>query len=247
VDRDVGTTMAAARESKGGADVTVKVLNVDPNALVNAGKGINGVISDLAGEAGPAGAYTGGTGRGFSGVDLTGGQVGHPGAKAALDNFTDRWEWGTRALVQKANDIAVGLDMSGVGFYNHEREYLNNAAKGWANDVAGDPSLQQAQIDKMSWGQLEQYNENRLLHPDYSARSFEQVAPDIEQNLKKSAANSIDAAVGAVDPAHMTQSLAPVVQHVTGAHFDPGQQLVEAATGAPIEPPPVPPKPAPSH
>ncbi|WP_396912651.1 hypothetical protein [Mycolicibacterium sp.] len=208
----------------------VKVLNADPDALLAASKGINGVISGLAEGMGPVGTYTGGTGRGFSDVALTGKQVGHPGATEALANFAHRWEWGTRALVQKANEIAAALELTGVGFYQQEREYVNNAAKGWANNLAGDPSLSKELTDQMSWGQLVAYNQDRLMNPDYSAESFKEVQPAIEQNLKAAAANTIDA--GLPDLAPMPLVPASATEQLTGQPLPSvGHQLMDAVFG----------------
>lgn len=207
-------------------------LKVNPDDLRTAGEGINGVISDLNG--GPVGAYTSGLGRGFSNLELNGLKVGHPAPTSALESFTKRWEWGTRALIQQANKIAVWLDMTGVGFYNKDREYVNNAGKDMVNDLIGDPSLQKDQVDKLSWGQLAQYNANRLANPDWSPQSFAAVKDQVQQNLSRTGGNLVTAAVNATNPA------ASITEKITGVNQ--GEQVAASlglATSATPAPAPV--------
>jgi hypothetical protein len=163
----------------------------NPNDLKQAAKGINGVISKLSG--GVLGSYTGQLGRGFDDLALTGEQMSRSDAKSGMDNFVQRWEWGTRALVTRASDIGHALHM-GAGAIEKQEQYFNNAAKGMANDVAGDPSLQQHSVtdaqgnivvrgtDDMSWGQMVDHNLNQLAHPDWSAQSFQDALPQLQQS-----------------------------------------------------------------
>lgn len=167
----------------------VKLLKVNPAALAEAKKGFEGVIADLGCASGVGGDYSSGLGRGFSGVGLSGGQVGHPGAKAALDKFTQRWEWGTRALVQKANQIADQLGMAGVGFIDQELAYLGAAAKRMLNNLGGDLTLPEEQIATMSWEELAEHNRKRLANRDWSAQSFKDLAPQMGQNLSQAGQN----------------------------------------------------------
>jgi hypothetical protein len=166
-------------------------VDVDPNALRQAAEGINGVISKLSG--GVMGSYTGQLGRGFDDLALTGEQMSHPDAKAGMDNFVQRWEWGTRALVSKASDIGHALHM-GAGMIEKQDQYFNNAGKGMVNDLVGDPSLQSQTTynpdgsvaavgtDDMSWGQMVNHNLNQLAHPDWSAQSFRDALPQLQNS-----------------------------------------------------------------
>ncbi|WP_299575161.1 hypothetical protein [uncultured Williamsia sp.] len=182
-------------------------VNVQPEVLHQAAKGINGVIDGLSGTP-VIGAYAGQTGRGFNDLALSGEQMSRPEAKAAMDDFCERWEWGMRALVQTANDIAHHLNL-GAGMYENQEKYNADALRDFANDLVGDPSLQKESVrdgdgnivvkgtDDMSAGELVDYNRDRLTHPDVSAESFAAVKDDVENNLK-SAAGDIPQALGNV-------------------------------------------------
>lgn len=170
---------------------SVEVLNVNPDVLRQAADGINGVIAGISG--GAFGSYQGQLGRGFDDLTLTGRQMSHPDAKSGFDNFVGRWEWGTRALIAKANDIGQALDL-GAGMFELQEQYFANAGKDMLNDLAGDPSLPKESIrdadnniivrgtDDMSLGEMVEYNKNRLLNPDWSAQSFTDAMPTITEN-----------------------------------------------------------------
>ncbi|MGZ8178859.1 hypothetical protein ACXVUM_13100 [Williamsia sp. SKLECPSW1] len=182
-------------------------LNVRPEVLDQAAKGINGVIDGLSGTP-VIGAYAGQTGRGFGDLALSGEQMSRENAKAAMDDFCERWEWGMRSLVQTANDIAHHLHL-GAGMYENQEKYNADALKDFANDLVGDPSLQKESVrdadgnivvrgtDDMSAGDLVDYNRDRLTHPDVSPESFAAVKDDIANNLA-SVKNDIPDAVGVV-------------------------------------------------
>jgi hypothetical protein len=198
-------------------------VRIDPQAVQKAAAGINGVISKLSG--GVLGSYTGQLGRGFDDLALTGEQMSHSDAKAGMDNFVQRWEWGTRALVTKASDIGHALHL-GAGMIEKQDQYFGNAGRGMVNDLAGDPSLQQRSVrdgqgnivvrgtDDMSWGQMVDHNLNQLAHPDWSAQSFRDSLPQLQQswgvvndnaaqaglNLVVPGASGYSAAQGFLDP-----------------------------------------------
>lgn len=168
-------------------------VRADPAALKQAADGINGVIAGLSG-APVIGSYAGQTGRGFNDLELTGRQMSHGSAKSAMDDFCERWEWGMRALVQTANDIAHKLHL-GAGMYEEQDRYTANALKDFANDLVGDPSLQKESVrdadgtivvkgtDDMSADELFEYNRDRLTHPDVSKESFDAVREQIDANV----------------------------------------------------------------
>ncbi|SIS22016.1 hypothetical protein [Williamsia sterculiae] len=168
-------------------------VDVQPAVLKQAADGINGVIGGLSG-APVIGSYTGQTGRGFSELQLTGEQMSRPNAKAAMDDFCQRWEWGMRALVRAANDIGHALHL-GAGMYETQDKYASDTFKDFANDLVGDPSLQKESVtddagniitrgtDDMSAGQLLNHNVDKLTHPDISPESVLAVRGDIENSL----------------------------------------------------------------
>lgn len=191
------------------------VLNVSPDALRQAADGINGVIEGLAG--GVLGSYTSQLGRGFDGLGMTGEEMSHPSAKDGMDDFVERWEWGTRALVTKANDLGRALDL-GAGLYELQDEYFHDAARDMANDLIGDPSLQRQSTynadgsvasvgtDDMSWGDWTDHNVNRLANPDWSAQSFSDAMPTVEQNWQSIQDNAPQAGRNLVIPGAAAQS-----------------------------------------
>lgn len=188
----------------------VKVLGVDPDTLKQAATGINGVIEGIS--SGMMGSYQGQLGRGFGDLAMTGLEASHPDVQSGFANFTNRWEWGTRALITVASEIGAALDL-GAGRYELQEKYFNDAAKDMVNDLAGDPSLQKESVrdadgniivrgtDDMSWGGMVDYNVNRLAHPDWSAESFDAVNEQIDQNLQTMQDNSLQAGLNAVNPA----------------------------------------------
>ena len=186
----------------------VKVLGVNPDTLKQAATGINGVIEGIS--SGMMGSYQGQLGRGFGDLAMTGLEASHPDVQSGFANFTNRWEWGTRALITVASDIGSALDL-GAGRYELQEKYFNDAAKDMVNDLAGDPSLQKETTydaqgnrilgtDDMSWGDMVDYNANRLAHPDWSAQSFDNVNDQINQNLQAMKDNSLQAGLNAVVP-----------------------------------------------
>jgi hypothetical protein len=69
---------------------------VDRAALAETPQGLNGVIGPLKGLGL---SETGGVGRGFSELALSGLQAGNEDVASASGSFCDRWSWGVRALV----------------------------------------------------------------------------------------------------------------------------------------------------
>ncbi len=203
-------------------------VRVDPTALQQAAKGIDGVIEGLSG-APVIGSYSGQTGRGFNDLELSGRQMSKSTAKSAMDDFCERWEWGMRALVQTANDIAHKLKL-GVGMYEKQEQYNANALKDFANDLVGDPSLQKESVrdadgniitrgtDDMSAGELVDYNKDRLTHPDVSAESFAAVKDEVDANLESMKNDLPQAAAnaGALGIANPTGPARQVVDSITG-------------------------------
>jgi hypothetical protein len=187
----------------------VNVLGVNPDTLKQAANGINGVIEGIS--SGMMGSYQGQLGRGFGDLAMSGLEASHPDVQSGFANFTNRWEWGTRALITVASDIGSALNL-GAGRYELQEKYFNDAAKDMVNDLAGDPSLQKESVrdadgnitvrgtDDMSWGDMVDYNVNRLAHPDWSAQSFDKVNDQIDQNWQAIKDNSLQAGINAVNP-----------------------------------------------
>lgn len=116
-------------------------FTVDRAALGQAAQG----ISDTIGALGQLGfAEEAGVGRGFSGLALSGLQVGDAGLQGAFSGFCDRWSWGVRSLVADGNEIAARLGLN-AGVYADAEQYVVGALKDVTDAAMGDPHLSDAQ------------------------------------------------------------------------------------------------------
>jgi hypothetical protein len=150
---------------------------VDPQALQETAKGINDAIAELKtlGFVGEAME-----GRGFGNIILGSDQLGHPGLASSFSDFTDRWGWGVRALIQDGNEIARRLGLS-AGMYWEQEQYTEGALKDAVTSAMGNPHLTDEQAEQRSWSQTMSDNpvNDDLLHADYSAESSRQANADI--------------------------------------------------------------------
>jgi hypothetical protein len=150
---------------------------VDIKALEQTQKGIQDTLSELE-HAGLGGAAEG---RGFSGLKLSGLQLGPDGVTSALSDFCDRWSWGVRALVQDGNEIARRLGLS-AGVYYQQEQYVQGVLKDAITAAMGNPHQSQAQTEQESWGQVVSDNPfTQVENADYSVTSFQQAAQHSEQ------------------------------------------------------------------
>ena len=153
-------------------------LNVDPATLQSAANGINTVVGELKGLGIDA---TGAEGRGFSELEMSGLEIGHPDIKSAFDTFCERWTWGVRSLVQDANTIAQALDLS-AGKYHDEDQHNQNVLKRLVTDGMGNPHLTDDQADQRSWGDTFSDNPiNQAMHPDFSEESLDKTLASMKQ------------------------------------------------------------------
>ena len=124
-------------------------FTVDRAALAEAAQGINGTIGDL-GQLGFSEEAD--TGRGFSGLALSGMQAGDTGLASAFGDFCGRWSWSVRSLVQDGNQIAARLQLSAGNYYNAEQSTIGSL-KGLVSAAVGDPEKSQAAAARGSWSQ----------------------------------------------------------------------------------------------
>lgn len=139
-------------------------LNVDPEALKAAEKGINDTIGELN-DMGMLGS--GETGRGFGSLSLTGMEAGSQRLSSSVSDFADRWGWGVRALVADANQIAQSLGMA-AGIYHDVDSYVADSANDAGKLIAGNPHASSEQLENESWSQIAKDNSTM----DYSSGSF---------------------------------------------------------------------------
>ncbi|MFI0897638.1 hypothetical protein [Streptomyces sp. NPDC020983] len=156
--------------------------DVGETALTRTAAGLGGVIHELQSMGQEAAADVG---RGFSHLKLTGMQTGHDGLTAALDGFCDRWEWGVRALVQDADQIAERLGLA-AGTYYEMDHYAEKTLKVVVASAVGNPGLTGEQEEAALWGRIGSDNPvEDLLHPDLSAASTRHALSDMGQTWQE--------------------------------------------------------------
>ncbi|MFF8193866.1 hypothetical protein ACF05L_24135 [Streptomyces bobili] len=124
-----------------------------------------------------------GAGRGFSGLSLSGLQVGHETLTSAFTSFCERWEWGVRSLVIEGNNFAQNVGLAAGTLYETD-EYVGGALKVGANSLLGNPYASEEEITQMGWGELAQKNIDAYRNPDYSKASFEEALENSKQGWK---------------------------------------------------------------
>ncbi|MFH9861692.1 hypothetical protein [Streptomyces sp. NPDC017202] len=124
-----------------------------------------------------------GSGRGFSGLSLSGLQLGHEGLTSAFTTFCERWEWGVRSLVIEGNVFAQNVGLA-AGTLHETDEYVGGALKVGVNSLLGNPYASEEEITRMGWGELAQNNIDAYRNPDYSKESFEQAWENSKQGWK---------------------------------------------------------------
>ncbi len=143
---------------------------VDPEALRLAAAGINDAVGELKSIGMVEEAEAG---RGFTDLELSGLQIGHPELKKVFDEFCERWSWGVRGLVQTGTDIAEKLHLS-AGLYHDQEQYVSGTLKDVTNAAIGNPNLTREQVEGQSWDRTLADNPyTQIRDADYSAKSFQ--------------------------------------------------------------------------
>ncbi|MXP22791.1 hypothetical protein GIY30_15725 [Gordonia sp. HNM0687] len=187
-------------------------LNVDPQVLHEAADGITGIIGGLSGLGV---GQTGALGRGFSLLGLSPEEAGKQEVQKNFEEFTERWSWGVRYLVQAANEIAEVLDLSAGRYHIMDEESSDTFKTAWTH-LLGNPHLSDEEISERSWGETFADNPiNNVMNPDYSGESFDEAFDHFQTN---------SAVVGAVgDQALANLSPAAAAMGVgDGAHYHSG-------------------------
>jgi hypothetical protein len=148
------------------------------DAVTRFTRGLGSTIDQL-GEVGDA---TGSVmGKGFSELAMTGMEAGHHGLSTDFEDFCERWEWGVRALVHDASEIANRLGLA-AGTQWEQDQYVQGALKVGVNSVmGGNPHASEEEITRQDWGDVFTPD---ALNPDWSAESFERAGQDISQTWK---------------------------------------------------------------
>ncbi|MFF9480362.1 hypothetical protein [Streptomyces sp. NPDC014733] len=141
---------------------------VDPAALRQITKGLNGAISELKELGFDTDAQLG---HGFDKLALSGLECGHPDVAAPFDTFCERWGWGIRGLIHEANEFARRLDLS-AGLYHEQEQYVSTTLKIGVNAAMGDPTKTAEQLHDTSWdGVLEENPYTQFQHANWDPSS----------------------------------------------------------------------------
>lgn len=147
---------------------------------------IAGGLRSAMGELKEVGAGTGELqGAGFSKLSMTKLEVGGNSLAEAFDGFCDQWEWGVRGLIENASGLARDLGLA-AGTFWEEEQYIKGTFKVALNAVlpTGNPDASEAQIEHQGWGSILTPD-----GPDYSGKSFDQAAQNMDETWKKTGEN----------------------------------------------------------
>lgn len=154
-------------------------LKVSPEVLIQAAQGITGIITELS-EIGVK--ETASSGRGFSLLSMSPLEAGKEVVQKGFEEFTDRWSWGVRYLVQSGNAIAEAVGLAAGRYYMMEQQSSDTLKQVYTH-LLGNPHLSSDQIKDRTWGETVADNPiNMVLNPDYSAKSFEDAAAQASKN-----------------------------------------------------------------
>lgn len=147
-------------------------LDVGREAVAQVTAGLRGVIGELKSVGDATGAVQG---SGFASMALSGMEAGGAGLAEAFEGFCERWEWGVRALVQDANQLAERLGLS-AGLVWEEDRYRAGTFKVAVNALSptGNPHADEEEIAGQGWGEILTPDA-----PEYSAASFDRAGEDI--------------------------------------------------------------------
>ncbi|PJE96543.1 hypothetical protein CUT44_18860 [Streptomyces carminius] len=125
-------------------------LDIDGDHLDRITRGLRDAIGELK-DIGPAtGALLG---AGFENLSMTGMETGHGRLAREFETFCEDWEWGVRALVQDASDLAARMGLA-AGLLWEEEQYLGGTFKVGANALLGNPHLSEEEVTRQSWREL---------------------------------------------------------------------------------------------
>ena len=89
-------------------------INLDKASVAKFTQGVGATIDQLGELGGATGSIMG---KGFSELAMTGMEAGHHRLSVDFEDFCERWEWGVRALVHDASELAnlLGLAAGTLG------------------------------------------------------------------------------------------------------------------------------------
>lgn len=153
-------------------------LNFDKASVAKFTKGVGATIDGLGDLGGATGSVMG---KGFTQLSMTGMEVGHHGLSVDFEDFCERWEWGVRALVNDASQIANRLGLAAGTLWEHDQYVAGSLKVGVNALMGGNPHASEEEITQQDWGEV--FTPDSL-DPDWSAESFDRAGQEIEQNWK---------------------------------------------------------------
>ncbi|MFD8379912.1 hypothetical protein ACFV2X_15415 [Streptomyces sp. NPDC059679] len=175
-------------------------LNVGKESVDLITKGLRAAIGELKDVGDNTGALQG---SGFSDMTMSKMEAGGKGLADAFEGFCDRWEWGVRALVQDANEIANRLGLA-AGVMWEEDQYWGNTLKVTVNALSstGNPHLSEEEVAKQSWGDI--FTPDM---PDYSSASWDRAGDEMAQTWKDTGRSLLTEGRGGMQTDLMNQAL----------------------------------------
>lgn len=111
---------------------------------------------------------------------LAGMEMGHGGLAGDFEDFSEKWEWGVRALVQNANGLAERLGLS-AGMAHEEDQYAAGTVKVALNSVSytGNPHATEEEVAEQGYGDIMMPDA-----PDWSGESWDKAGDQMSQDWK---------------------------------------------------------------
>lgn len=153
-------------------------LNFDEVSVAKFTQGVGATIDELGDLGGATGSVMG---KGFSQLSMTGMETGHHGLSVDFEDFCERWEWGVRALVNDAGQIANRLGLAAGTLWEHDQYVAGSLKVGVNALMGGNPHASEEEITQQDWGEV--FTPDHL-DPDWSGESFERAGEEIEQTWK---------------------------------------------------------------
>lgn len=150
-------------------------LHFDKASVAKFTRGVGATIDGLGELGGATGSVMG---KGFSALSMTGMEAGHHGLAADFEDFCERWEWGVRALVNDASQIANRLGLAAGTQWEHDQYVAGTLKVGVNALMGGNPHASEEEIARQDWGEV--FTPDHL-NPDWSTESFERAQQEIEQ------------------------------------------------------------------
>lgn len=124
-------------------------LKVSKETVSRLTKGINAATDELRSIGDETGAIQG---TGFDNLAMTKREVGHKRLADDFEDFAERWEWGVRAVMKDANEIAERLGLA-AGLLHEQDTYTSETFKvaGNAFSPTGNPHLSEEEVGQLGW------------------------------------------------------------------------------------------------